>query len=174
MSATEAELFAAHLEDAVGFATGCFRIPGMSRDEIAQTARLALWEAAVRWRGPSSCFAEFGPYARAVVRNRLRTQFTSAVRRIRREALAETTAPVFCTVPDADADARELAERQSDREQITAALGRLTGRHAQTARAWLASPALADIADALGLHSIQHAHTVRNQAFAALRAALVA
>jgi len=41
-TATEAELFAAHLDDAVGFATGCFRIPGMSRDEIAQTARLAL------------------------------------------------------------------------------------------------------------------------------------
>lgn len=167
--------FTEHHADSVAYALGCFRnIPGLSRDEVAQVARLALWEASCRWRRPSEKFGDFRHYSRAVIRNKLRTEFSKAVRRVRREHLEDPSAPLFSMVATLDADARTHAERGDVREQIAAAISRLADREACTVRAWLVSPALSDIADVMGLRSIQSAHQHRNRAFAALRSTLTA
>ena len=170
MNTDPEHLFAEHLEEAVRIA-GFFRVPGTSADELAQIARLALWEAVCRWRGPSPSFAAFGPYAMAVVRNKLRTAYDAGVRRVRREHVAEPDSPVFACLPDCAPGVRDSVERSDLAARLRACIDTLPERHAHTARAWLATGSLGEFTAALGLEKPGTAGARKSAAVRSLRLA---
>jgi DNA-directed RNA polymerase specialized sigma24 family protein len=75
---------------ALGIATE-WNIPGMDPDDVRQEALVALWEAA-RCHDPSK--GRFPPFARLVIKRRMRDHLQAATRQKRVAQFAEFSEPV--------------------------------------------------------------------------------
>lgn len=83
---TVAALYSKHQDIALAIARD-WHLPGADRDDVRQEARIALWEACLLYqpdRGP------FPPFARLVVKRRLKDRLTAA-RRGKRAVLTDAS-----------------------------------------------------------------------------------